>query len=111
MTIAILAYHAANVSGCEYPANDHVAFATDLEVISRLGWRIVPLHELVHDLFERNNTPPDKSIAITFDDGSHFDFYDLEHPHLGMQRSMLNIMRDFAVKFPNGQPSMHATSF
>ena len=43
---------------------------------------------------------------------SWFDFYDLDHPTCGPQRSMLNILRDFQKEVgPNAQPGLHVSSF
>lgn len=109
--IPVLTYHALNITGNDYANNDHVAFASDLELITRLGWRVQPLHKIVETLFVRDETPPDKTLAISFDDATDFDYADLPHPTAGMQRSMLNIMRDFQAKYPDAQPHLHATSF
>jgi peptidoglycan/xylan/chitin deacetylase (PgdA/CDA1 family) len=49
-------------------------------------------------------------VAITFDDGTCFDYYDLEHPYCGVQRSMFNILRDFNLRNDRIHKS-HATSF
>jgi len=56
------------------------------------------------------NDEVSRSVAITFDDGSWFDFYDLDHPSCGMQRSMFNILKDFNAQ-NNSQHQVHATSF
>ena len=111
MKIPVLTYHSRNIEGNEYGNNDHVAFASDLCLITELGWQIQPLHHIVDRVFDGNGVLPDKTIAITFDDATDFDFLDLPHPTAGMQRSMLNIMRDFVLKNPNAQPHLHATSF
>ncbi len=109
--IPILTYHSLNIEGNNYLGNDHVAFREDIALLTALGWRVIPLADLVQLLLEPNAVWPEKSIAITFDDGTNFDFEDLPHPSAGLQRSMLNIMRDFAVANPGAQPTMHATSF
>lgn len=109
--IPVLTYHALNITGNDYATNDHIAFASDLELINRLGWSIRPLHHIVDCLFHNGGSLPDKTIAITFDDATDFDFDDLPHPTAGMQRSMLNIMRDFAARHSEAQPDLHATSF
>jgi len=111
MTIPILTYHALNISGNDYATNDHVAFASDLELVTRAGWQIQPLHRIVDCLFDAGGTLPEKTIAFTFDDATDFDFADLPHPTAGPQRSMLNILRDFAAAHPGAQPGLHATSF
>ncbi len=110
MHIPILTYHAQNIGGNDYANNDHVAFASDLETINALGWVVIPLIDCVNH-FLNNTECPEKAIAITFDDGADFDVLDLPHPVAGVQRSMLNIMRDFQTKHPAAQPQLHATSF
>ena len=109
--IPILTYHSLNIDGNDYVGNDHIAFCEDLRLLTALGWRIVPAADLVGLLTEPGAAWPAKSVAITFDDGTDFDFEDLPHPSAGLQRSMLNIMRDFTVSNPGAQPTMHATSF
>ena len=109
--VPILTYHALSIDGNDYLGNDHVAFRQDLELLTALGWHIIPLTELVRSLIEQNTVWPDKAAVITFDDGTNFDFEDLPHPSAGLQRSMLNIMRDFVKANPGAQPTLHATSF
>ncbi len=109
--IPILTYHSLNIAGNDYRGNDHVAFREDLRLLTALGWRIVPLVDLVACLDAPGNAWPEKCVAITFDDGTNFDFEDLVHPSAGMQRSMLNIMRDFREEHGDAQPGLHATSF
>lgn len=94
MAIPILTYHAANVLGNDYANNDHVALADDLQLLQRLGLRIIGLDELV--AWQRGGQAPGKHacVALSFDDGTDFDFHDLPHPDFGMQRSFANILRD-----------------
>ncbi len=111
MPIPILTYHSANVGGHDYASNDHVAFFQDLRLLHRMGLRIVDLRDVVK---KRLGGEPDADgcVAISFDDGTDFDYFDLPHPLWGTQRSMLNIMKDFVREFgPDAQPELHATSF
>lgn len=109
--IPILCYHATNINGNDYATNDHVAFAADLRLIDALGYRIVPLTQVV-DALLLDRKLPDKPVALTFDDGTDFDFHDRVHPAHGPQRGMLNLMRDFvAERGASAQPQIHATSF
>ena len=109
MNIPVLTYHGVNVMRNTYAENDHLALASDLHTIANLGFRVIPLGQVV-DWHQGMVQDADVSqtVALSFDDGSWFDFYDLEHPSCGMQRSMINILEDF-----NGQSpaKVHATSF
>ena len=111
MKIPILTYHSMNVGANSYAGNDHLAFKSDLATVSELGFRIIPLSQVVdwHQGLLTNEIPA-RPIAITFDDGSWFDYYDLDHPTCGVQRSMFNILRDFQDKTDKAQP-VHASSF
>ena len=111
LNIPVLTYHAINVINNNYAENDHLALAADLETISELGLKIIPLSRVVD---WHQGLLADKavagSVAITFDDGAWFDFYDLDHPTCGMQRSMFNILRDFNAQRERARQA-HATSF
>src|SRR6266480_4069826 len=111
MQVPVLAYHAARVSGDDYALNDHVAFFHDLRLLHRMGIRVVDLGNVVSRL-HFGDLDTDGCVAITFDDGTDFDYFDLPHPVWGTQRSMFNIMKDFVREFgPDAQPDLHATSF
>ena len=70
-----------NINGDTYAKNDHLAFASDLGTIRDMGFRVIPLSKVVD---WHQGTLPDKdvfqTVAITLDDGSWFDYYDLEYP-------------------------------
>jgi peptidoglycan/xylan/chitin deacetylase (PgdA/CDA1 family) len=106
--VPVLTYHAMNVNGRDYADNDHVALARDLEWLHAHDWRIVPLRTAVSALFDGGSPLPPRSCAITFDDGSWFDWYDLDHPSHGRQRGMAGILRDFRDRHC---APVHATSF
>ncbi|MBE7522248.1 MAG: polysaccharide deacetylase family protein [Burkholderiales bacterium] len=108
MPLAILAYHSHHVVGPDYDANDHVALALDLDVLTDAGWRIVPLGELVRAHARGNDA---KLVALTFDDGPRFDVDDVVHPVYGIQQGFAGAMRAFAARRPGAQPDLHATSF
>jgi peptidoglycan/xylan/chitin deacetylase (PgdA/CDA1 family) len=108
--IPVLTYHGAHVLGNEYANNDHLALAADLEMVSALGWRVIALSRVV-DAVEGGKAPEGKVLALTFDDGTDFDFVDLDHPAHGPQRSLINILRDFRDGGDARQPELHATSF
>ena len=112
MRIPILTYHSMHNSGVDPRSNDHRALAADLGVIEAEGFEIRPLAELVSTWIERpRHLEGRKLVALTCDDGSDFDFRDIEHPQWGMQRSMLNILADFRAAHPRSQPGLHITSF
>jgi peptidoglycan/xylan/chitin deacetylase (PgdA/CDA1 family) len=104
MRVPVLTYHSINISGDDHARNDHVALAADLALLRREGWRVVPLHDVVATLLGERADDLDRCVALTFDDGSWFDWVDLEHPTWGMQRSFANILREAG-------PGLHATSF
>ncbi|MEO8486910.1 MAG: polysaccharide deacetylase family protein [Betaproteobacteria bacterium] len=108
MPLAILTYHSHHVVGPGYDANDHVAFARDLDALTDAGWRIVPLDEIVRQ--QRHGTAA-HLCAITFDDGPVYDVDDVVHPKHGLQIGFANVMRAFVARRPEAQPTLHATSF
>jgi peptidoglycan/xylan/chitin deacetylase (PgdA/CDA1 family) len=109
MRVPVLAYHSNNVGGNDYASNDHVALAEDLRLIQRRGLRIVPLVRVVDVLLgEAPESTVEDAVALSFDDGSWFDWHDLDHPTCGKQRGFAGILRDFARD--TGAP-VHATSF
>ncbi len=109
----MLTYHGVQVDGDEYCLNDHIALAADLELIHSLGWTIIPATRLVAFLTGRDDTMlAEKSLVVTFDDGSWFDWHDLIHPVFGVQRGFAGILRDFRSRYgAAAQPLLHATSF
>src|SRR5262249_47626895 len=71
-----------------------------------------PLHALVTAwLKDRSALEGRKIVSLTCDDGTDFDYFDLPHPTAGVQRSVVNLMRDFQRANPGAQPSLHITSF
>jgi hypothetical protein len=113
LQIPILTYHSMHVDSNEYGGNDHVALREDLRAIHGAGLRVVPLDTVVRwQQGELGDAEVAGSIAITLDDGSWFDFHDLDHPSCGPQRSMFNILQDFIAEFgAAAQPQLHASSF
>ena len=118
MRIPVLTYHSMAMSGNDARTNDHHALAADLEVIEAEGFEIRPLPQLVDDWLRRGwwflRRPAlgrRRIVALTCDDGSDFDFRDIDHPRWGRQRSLLNILRDFRERHPGRQPGLHLTSF
>ena len=111
MKVPVLTYHAINVIHNTYAHNDHLALASDLKTIHEAGMRVIPLSRIV-DWHQGLLQDADmaRSVAITLDDGSWFDFYDLDHPTCGMQRSMFNILGDYKLQ-EDPIHQLHATSF
>jgi len=108
----VLVYHSQNVAGSDYARNDHIALASDLRLIHRLGLRVIPLAWLVEWLLGERELELEACVCISFDDGVDTDVRDLDFPRFGMQRSFLNIMHDFRSEFePRTQPQLHATCF
>lgn len=96
MRVPVLTYHGNNVHGGAYHENDHVALADDLATIHRLGWRVVPLRHVVDAVLGRLPFAAlARCVALSCDDGSWFDWHDLDHPSAGRQRSFANVARDF----------------
>lgn len=109
MHVPVLTYHSNNISGNDYATNDHVALGEDLRLIHRKGLRIVPLAQVVDVLLgDASPSTVANVVAITFDDGSWFDWHDLDHPAWGMQRGFAGILRDFSAETG---AFVHATSF
>jgi hypothetical protein len=52
----------------------------------------------------------ERTLAITFDDGTDFDWRDLPHPAHGTQRSLFNTLADFRNALAGGRAA-HATTF
>ena len=112
MRVPVLAYHAINISGNEYASNDHVAFAADLRLIDDLGLRIVPLQWVVEQWMGTADRDLAGCVALTCDDGTALDYFDLDYPDHGLQRSLYHCMLDFvAERGPAAQPDLHLTSF
>ena len=112
MRVPVLTYHAVNIAGNDYATNDHVAFARDLHLIDEMGWRVVPLAWVVDQLLGTAQRDLDKCVALTCDDGSAFDYLDLDHPVHGPQRSLFNCMIDFLAETATASTSnLHLTCF
>lgn len=110
--VPVLTWHAQRVDGNDYPSNDHVAFARDLETLHAMGLRIVPLAAIAQALVEGTLGLLQGCVGLSLDDGSDFDFHDLPHPTWGPQRGIARILGDFRARHgASAQPRLHATSF
>lgn len=94
MKIPILTYHSLRGPGDDYASNDHLALQEDLRLLHELGGRVIDLGLLVECFSGRRNFDvlDGPHVAITFDDGAHFDFFDFFHPDVGYCRSFFNII-------------------
>lgn len=99
MRIAVLTYHSQNIAGNDYVDNDHVALRQDIEQVLKAGIDIVSLRQIADALLGKS-VLPSRAIAFSCDDGTDFDFRDLDWPHLGLQQSFAAIVRGFATKYP-----------
>jgi len=112
MRVTVLTYHSNNVAGNAYTGNDHVAFAADLRLIDDLGLRIVPLQRVIDRLLGRHGNDLAGCVALTCDDGTDLDWFDLDFPGAGVQRSLVNCLRDFRdERGAAAQRDLHLTSF
>jgi peptidoglycan/xylan/chitin deacetylase (PgdA/CDA1 family) len=95
--VPVLAYHGNNITDNSYAGNDHIALAEDLRALHAAGWRPASL-DLLLDWYEGrvHDAAMRRRFVVTFDDGSDFDFRDIDHPGCGPQRSLFNVLRDFA---------------
>jgi hypothetical protein len=112
MRVPVLTYHGVNVAGADYLGNDHVALAIDLRRISDAGLRIVPLSWVVQQFLGFAERDLDHCVALSCDDGSDYDYFDLDYPPHGRQRSFFNTLLDFRrERGVAAQPDLHLTSF
>jgi hypothetical protein len=69
----------------------------------------VPLSQVVDvRLGVADEASVENAVALCCDDGSWFDWHNLDHPTCGRQKSLANILRDFRAE--TGAP-VHLTSF
>jgi hypothetical protein len=110
--IPILTYETMRVDGNGYADNDLRALAADLGSITDAGFTIRPLRSIVDAWLGGRGAELDpRTVAIACDHGADFDYEDLPHPRWGPQRSVLNVLRDFAAQRPGAQPHLSATCF
>ncbi len=73
---------------------------------------VVPLHWLVEQRLGTVQRDLVDCVALACDDGSDFDYRDMDHPTAGPQRSLFNCVLDFQREFGmDAQPHLHLTSF
>jgi peptidoglycan/xylan/chitin deacetylase (PgdA/CDA1 family) len=112
MRIPVLTYQPMYIHGNEYATNHLKALASDVRQLTDAGYRVVALRTLVDAWLDgRSGELEGRIVALASDDGVDFDYRDLPHPTAGLQRSALNVLRDFAAENPGRQPGLHITSF
>lgn len=90
--IAVLCYHGYNVMGPAYHENDHVALDVDLATARSLGFKAIPISSLKSYLDSDWRGPDVPVFVVTMDDGTDYDYFDLEHPRVGLLESMRSIL-------------------
>jgi Polysaccharide deacetylase len=99
MRAAVLTYHSQNINGRDRNFNDHLALEDDLRLIERLNIPVVSLHAIVDALVGRIGPGMvDGAVAVCCDDGTVFDWYDMEHAAHGPQRSFANLLAAHAAR-------------
>ena len=114
VSVSILTYHSHNISGNDYPENDHAALVTDIDVLRREGFHFVGLRRIVGAVLGGWQDPllrEKKCVAFTFDDGPIFDFRDFEHSRFGLQKSFRRILSEMKGRHPHDAHELCATSF
>lgn len=113
MKIPVLTYHSHQIGGMSYATNDHVALAADLRAADQLGFQVVPLLAIAEWAVGERTFHDDRPlVGVSFDDGTDFDYRDLDHPQWGLQQSFAGVLRDFRAECgTQRQPTVHATSF
>src|SRR5258708_7961236 len=107
MRIPVLAYGPMQIDGNDYRSNDVCALSADIRHLTDAGFAIVPLSRVVDSWLDNRGTQLEGRIAcLTTHNGADFNFRDLEHPRWGMQRSIFNVLRDFARDNPAAQPRL-----
>ena len=109
MQVPILTYHACDVDGNEHQNNDLVALAEDLQLIHQSGYRVIPMSHLYewHQGL-RSDEAVEKAVVLTCDDGTWFDYYDLDHPFHGRQKSLFNVLKHYQQE---NDCTVHMSSF
>jgi hypothetical protein len=109
MQVPILTYHGNGINGTEYHNNDHVALEADLLLMHELGLKVITLSQLLDwRLGTLSDEAVNKSVVLTCDDGTWFDYYDVDHPFHGIQTSLFNILKNHQQKH---HQSVHISNF
>jgi peptidoglycan/xylan/chitin deacetylase (PgdA/CDA1 family) len=79
-TVPVLSYHKFSESHRDAMTVTGKAFEEQMELLQRRGYRVVTLDE-IYDFLDFKGDLPEKSVAITFDDGWR-SMYDIAYPIL-----------------------------
>src|SRR6185436_17221863 len=110
----VLTFHSHNISGNDYATNDHVALDRSLALLERLRIPVLRLLDVARRLRARTfERLPQRFACVTFDDGSDYDWRDLEFPGHGRQPSMQAVLRSHSKRLLGvlWMRRAHATSF
>jgi len=113
MHIPILTYHALNAPGWTYDSNDHVAFAEDLALLRRQGYRTVSLSRIADALIQGtfDSLAEQRVAGVSFDDGTDHDWVDFSYPGWGSLRAMATILREDGAGLALDGADASGTSF
>ncbi len=112
--LPILTYHSLHAPGDSYAENDHVALASDLETLHKLGFECVSLSEIADRVIagDREWLESGHKVGLSFDDGVNHDFIDFVHPDIPTLKSFHTILAEFNQKHRlKWRTSFRATSF
>lgn len=110
----VLTFHSQNVAGNDYGSNDHVALDETLSALAAMRIPVLRLWAVVRALRGRTfDALPERFVALTFDDGTDYDWRDLDVPGHGPQRSMFSILESHSRRgfFGRWKTRVPATSF
>ncbi|MDR9453968.1 MAG: polysaccharide deacetylase family protein [Wenzhouxiangella sp.] len=81
----ILTYHSLHARDWSYASNDHLALAQDLEILRRLDYCVLTLHQLIEAVAQSTvDHLPSRCVALICDDGVDQDVFDFYHPEWGL---------------------------
>ena len=107
--VPILTYHANNINGLDYQTNDHIALQQDLRLIHDLGFHVISLDQLISwKAGKITDSEVEKAVVLTCDDGTWFDYHDVDHPSYGKQISFFNLLKNHQQQ---AQQKVHMTNF
>jgi len=99
--VPVLCYHSWMVATDQYQGNDHLALESDLDMLARRGYSILPLTRLVEVMRgERPHSELDgrKLVGISFDDGIDLDWHARPDAAGNPQKSFAQILREAKIK-------------